>query len=406
MTRVVVHLAGTPHEYVIDPETLRDVPTRPAELAGWLDLALDAPIPTDVIAERRYRTDVGVAARMLRDLELAEQQLYVAAELARRESRTSALRARIRLANVWHWQGRFAAAADEFDACVAAAGTPAERAFAHQHAGKCAYDMNEFDRAMGHFHAALRLRAEGAAPFDLTESSRIALDAADACRVALAVENEIGRLLPDVTRRIKAVLLSENLLTDRPRRLGPLVELRGLLLAAPVPIDLVTGMFAQDICPDIDDLVMTGWLDRFGHTITPSQRCVALLETVRSATSIALRELWGEPAAALARVGAVVCGAIGTSRGQIFDALATRDPCGSTALQLFDRCDALRHHRFDAYTAALRSVGLTPRSARTVPADDPVHHDVAAATNRAAARPYRPLSTVDRDGLVAELRRL
>jgi hypothetical protein len=41
-----------------------------------------------------------------------------------------------------------------------------------------------------------------------------------------------------------------------------------------------------------------------------------------------------------------------------------------------------------------------------VPADDPVRRQVAAATTRVAARPYRLLSTVDRAELVGLLRRL
>lgn len=406
--RATVWLPGTPREYVVDPETLREVPTRPAALAAWLEVARDAPIPTDPVAERRHRTDIGVAARMAGELDLAEQQLFVAAELARRESRTAALRARLRLAHVWQWQRRFPSATEAFDTCVTAAATPIDRALAHQYAGRGAYDMNDFEGAMGHFHAALRLRVDSGADRELTESCRLALDAADACRVGVEVATELARLMSDAHRRIRDVLLTGDLLLDRPPRLGPLVELRGPLLAGPVSRHVVTGLFdyRPGVEQDIADLVTAGWLVRSRAAVAPTARCSALLETVMTAAGTALRDAWGRPEAALARVDAVVRSATGTSAGPVFDALASVDPQGSSAVRLFERCDALRHHRADAHAAAWRAVGLSPTAWTDVPADDPVHQHVASVTNRVASRPYRPLSAVDRTELVAALRRL
>lgn len=408
MTAAVAYLLGTPREHVVDPETLRDVPTRPADLAGWLTERQDEPIPLDPAAERRYRTDIGVAARMAGQLDLAEQQLFVAAELAARESPATALRARIRLAQVWQWQGRLAAAGAEFDDCVAAAATPADRALAHQHAGRCAYDGNDFDRAAGHFHAALRLRMASGAEHSLIESCRIALDAADTSRTALATAAELDRLVPEAHQRIRHMLRNSRLLPERPLHFGVLVELRALLLAGPVSNDVVAGLFRYEprIDDDITELADEGWLTRDDDTIAATPRCVGLLEWLMAAASIALRAAWGRPIAEVAMVDKLVRGAVGTSAGPVFDALATVDPQGGPAVRLFERCNALRHHRADAHAAAWASVGLTATSVTAVPIDDPVRRDVERATNRVASRPYRSLSTVERAELVRLLRGL
>ncbi|HEY0805728.1 MAG TPA: hypothetical protein VGD84_11705, partial [Pseudonocardiaceae bacterium] len=146
--------AGTAREHVIDPESLREVPTHPAALVAWIADADRAQPPADPVAERRFRTELGVAARIAGELALAERQLSRAVELAATESPAVLLRARLRLAHVRQWQGRYAEAGAEFIRCVTAAATPADRAFAHQHAGTCAYDAGDFDRAAAHFQAA------------------------------------------------------------------------------------------------------------------------------------------------------------------------------------------------------------------------------------------------------------
>ncbi len=408
MSRAVAYLVGTAREHVIDPETLRELPTRPGELATWLTTARTVGVPTDLVAQRRHRTEIGVAARMAGQLELAEQELTVAARLAALESPAIALRARIRLAHVWQWQGRYAEASAELDACCADAATPVDRAFAHQHAGKCAYDSGDPDRAAAHFQAALRLRAAAGAEPSAVRSSRLALDAADACRTAIAAAAELDRLVPAAHRKIRDLLFDGDRLPQRPPHFGALVELRGLLLAGPVPLSVVAGLFRYEprIDDTVGDLVAEGWLVRSAHAIAATPRSLAVLYAFMSAAGTALVELWGWPEDELARVDAVVRRAIGTSTGPVFDSLATVDTDGAPALRLFERCTALRHHRADAHATVWRAVGLTATSVATVPLTDPMRRDVETATNRIAARAYRPLSTVERAELLALLRRL
>jgi tetratricopeptide (TPR) repeat protein len=404
----VVYLAGTAREYAIDPETLRDVSTRPAELAAWLAATRAAPMPAGRAGQRRHRTDLGVAARLLGELTLAERELTAAARLAATESPAVALRARIRLANVWHWQGRYAEATTELEACVAAAATPADRAFAHQHAGRCAYDAGDVDRAAAHFQAALRLPLASGAEPALVESARLALDAADACRAGIAVAAELDRLVPAAHRRIADLLSAWGLPVDRPARFGVLVELHTLLLTGPVPLPVVAALFCYE--PGIDGivarLVADGWLVTSAHAIAATPRCRATLHVFLAAAATACERLWGRPDDELARLDEVVRAAVGTSTGPVFDELATVDVPGPPAVRLFERCIALRHHRADGHASAWRSAGIEPAAVAGLPADDPVRQQVATATNRVAARPYRPLSTVDRAELVGLLRRL
>lgn len=408
MTGPVAYLAGTAREHVIDPETLHDVPTRPAELAAWVAAARDVPLPSDLAARRRHHTDVGVAARLAGDLTLAERELTVAAKLAAGESPTAALRARIRLAHVWQWQGRYAEATEELANCVADAATPADRAFAHQHAGKCAYDTGDVDRAAAHFQAALRLRLASGAERELVESSRVALDSADACRTAIAMAAELDRLVPAGHRGIKAALVAGGWLPERPPHFGVLVELRSLLLAGPVGVDVVAGLFRYQ--PRIDlaigELVAGGWLVRSAGAIAATSRCMTALAALMAAAGRALVDLWGAPEDALDRVAEVVTGALRTSAGPVFDALATVDINAPPAVRLFERCNALRHHRADGHAAAWWAVGLAPTAVANVPPHDPVRRQVETATNRIAARPYRPLTSHERAELVALLRSL
>lgn len=131
-------------KFTIDPKTLREV-VDPYE--AW--------------------TQLGVAARVLGELELAERALTTA--LALRPSTA----ARLRLAHVFHWQGRFDEAHAEFARC-AESGELAD--FVHQHWGKCYFDEGRYAEALEHFRAALALR-EGGDPA-LIESTRVAITAA------------------------------------------------------------------------------------------------------------------------------------------------------------------------------------------------------------------------------------
>ncbi|HEX8865906.1 MAG TPA: tetratricopeptide repeat protein [Lentzea sp.] len=133
-------------KFTIDPETLREVPD---EYEAW--------------------TQIGVAARMLGELDLAERALTAALGLRPSTS------ARLRLAHVFQWQGRFAEAHALFAACLATGEIPD---FVHQHWGKCYFDEGRYAEAREHFQRALELR-EGGDPA-LVESTRVALTAAAA----------------------------------------------------------------------------------------------------------------------------------------------------------------------------------------------------------------------------------
>ena len=76
-------------KFTIDPETLREVPD---SYEAW--------------------TQLGVAARMLGELDLAERALTKALELR------PSTAARLRLAHVFQWQGRFAEAQIHVDALL------------------------------------------------------------------------------------------------------------------------------------------------------------------------------------------------------------------------------------------------------------------------------------------------
>lgn len=394
--------AGTEREHTIDPETLHEVPTRSNDLVMWVGRNRRAPAPADPDAELRHRTELGEAARLVGALSLAERELARAAELAAGVSETAALRAGLRLAHVYQWQGHFAVADAEFQRYVTEATTPADRALAHQHAGQCAYDTGDVDRAATHFAAAPRLREDDEP--DLVESSLVALDAADACRTAVAVGTELHRLVPAGHAVIAAALRDGNTLPERPAELGPLVGLRTLLLAGPVPKPVVAGLFRYtgDIRDTLDDLIAAGWLTDTGDALAATPRCRTLLTALLAAMDSALGRAWDDPAL-VATLETVVRGAIGTSDGPVFDALAAATPRAGRSLRLFELCDALRHHRADAHAAAWRAAGLTAESVRELSPADLLRREVETATNRIASRPYRPLSTQERAELVTQL---
>jgi hypothetical protein len=248
--------------------------------------------------------------------------------------------------------------------------------------------------------------ASGAEP-GLTESSRVALDAADACRTAVVVAAELDRLVPGGHRLIRDEL-RRTPPHRKPPNFGVLVEMRCLLLAGPVSLHVVAGLFryAADIGDAIEDLITEGWLKRSANAVAATPITMELLDAMRNAAGRALEPAWGLPLDLLARMNGIVLGAIGSSAGPVFDALATVEPPAGPAVRLFERCNALRHHRADAHAAAWQTVGLTATSVQEVSPTDPVRADVETATNRVASRAFRPLSTVERAGLHEQLRRL
>jgi tetratricopeptide (TPR) repeat protein len=151
----------------------------PHELIAWLDAELSAPEPAAPLDRRRHRSAIGVAARMVGRLDVAERCLARACTLAELHGTDRDLvPARVRHAHVLQWQGRLALATAVFAQClagIAAAGDAGH--LVYQHAGKCAYEAHDFSRAAELFSLALRMR-RAVGDVELIESSELALRAA------------------------------------------------------------------------------------------------------------------------------------------------------------------------------------------------------------------------------------
>jgi Tfp pilus assembly protein PilF len=355
----------SPAPYRIDPETLRDDALNPGELAAWLDAALLAAVPAEPDAERRHRTDIGVVARALRRLDVAEPQLAAALELALRHgSPAQAVLARVRYAHVLQWQGRFDEATAEFQRCLASAPEAGDRAhFIYQHAGKCAYDLGDWTAAVTHFREALRLRCSGEALDDpeLIESTRLALDAADACATASAVATQLHRLVPGGHAALRPD--AAPLVAPAQPHAGVLIDIRNLLLAGPAPLPAVRAIhrYHPGLDDALGDLAARGWLTLGPDTVSTTDRCRALLASLMELMDRVFTRLWGEPAALLSTLDELVAAGRGTSEGDAFDALAEagHPDDGTVAGRLFSALCAMRYHRADAHAAAWSSEGLT-----------------------------------------------
>jgi hypothetical protein len=197
-------------------------------------------------------------------------------------------------------------------------------------------------------------------------------------------------------------------LPRRPPHFGVLVEMRGPLAEGPVSTRVVAGLFryVEYIDDAIEDLVVDGWLKRSASAVTATPDAMDLLDTLRDAAGRALDPVWGSPLDLLATLESVTHRALGSSAGLVFDTLALVNPPAGVAVRLFERCNALRHHRADAHASAWQAVGLTATSVAEVSPTDPVRQEVETATNRIASRAFRPLSTVERAELLERLRNL
>ncbi|MEU4739520.1 hypothetical protein AB0G02_03515 [Actinosynnema sp. NPDC023658] len=344
----------------VDPETLREVPDDPEGLAAWLDRQRPA--------SHREWAEVGEVARVLNRLEEAEHAF-------RRADDSPATR--LRLARVHQRQGRFAEA-DAVFAELVAGGGPLLR-LAHQHAGESRYDQGDWRAAEQHFRTALDLCEDDAQ----RASNVLALDAANACAMAAEVAVELHRLIPPVHR-----LSARYLRGERPPHVPVLGDLASVLAHGPMPLGAVEDVHRYH--PMLGAaLADRDWLVVEDGQVTATGRCRAFLEVVNEAHTRAAGELWPSPPPI--RVPAV---------DHPISAARTGD---TPQARLFDRLRALRHHRADAHAAAWAEEGLTVRE---MPADDPVRRRIEAATDRAAARPHRPLSADDRAELLTNLRRL
>lgn len=161
----------------LDPETLREEATDPAELRVVRD-GLTAKLGTalDNRSRARLLSLRSVASRILGDLDdaLADGRLAVTYAEATGELRRTAL-ARARLAQVLRWRGEHA----EADRLFAEANSPELpdrlRAALHEHAGRSCLDQGRLIEACHHFERALDLR-QGADP-ELVARTGVALDA-------------------------------------------------------------------------------------------------------------------------------------------------------------------------------------------------------------------------------------
>ncbi|NUT54173.1 MAG: hypothetical protein HOV94_43815 [Saccharothrix sp.] len=246
---------------------------------------------------------------------------------------------------------------------------------AHQRAGESWFDRGEWRAAERDFGIAVAL---GGGP----ESER-ALDAANACATAAEVAVELHRLIPPVHR-----LSARYLHGERPPHVPILGDLASVLAHGPMPLSAVADVHRYNpLLPGA--LADPDWLVVDDGLVTATERCRAFLVMVNEAHTRASAELW--PAPPEMAVPAV---------DHPMSVARTGD---TPQARLFDRLRALRHHRADAHAAAWAQEGLTVRE---MPADDPVRRRIEAATDRGAARPYRPLSADDRAELLVKLRGL
>lgn len=166
----VAYIFDNPPGYHFDDD-LRDVPDQPDDLRRalpWLAEAAADPTRADRDRARLYGM-LGVYARMLHEYATAHAALAQALRLAEQlaDSRLQLVN-RIRLAHVYQWQGAFEQSNALFAAaladCTADPALAAYLDFAHQHAGKNAFDQGRYAEAAQHFERALALRLQRGDP--------------------------------------------------------------------------------------------------------------------------------------------------------------------------------------------------------------------------------------------------
>ncbi|MBP2475287.1 tetratricopeptide (TPR) repeat protein [Crossiella equi] len=391
--------------YRIDPETLWEHSDDPAALTAWLTTAAAQPVPGNPAVARQHHTMIGVAARILRRLDLAEHHLSTALRLAEEHGpAASEVLARSRLAHVLQWQGRHAEAIAEFDRCLVDGSRTPELGthfhFIFQHAGQCYYDAGEWAAARHCFATALRLRGGAQEPGD---PQLWAWEATDSVLTARAVERQLNRLLTAVyqaaAERGGAEVTTAHGLPEGGELL---LELRTLLLSGPVLLPVVRAIHRQvpDLDLALDHLAEEGWLARQGRAVLATARCRAMLAEVVEVVDRTAGELWPAPGKALTGVDLAVGGAVGTSDGAAFDAWVGARYARTESARLVDGLCALRYHRADVSAAAWEAEGLAPCQGR---GEDPAWRRAEVRADRMAARPYRLLARDQRAALVEAL---
>ena len=165
-------------------DTLRPIPNNPTEMALAIQYLLEAAAnPRGSTVDRvRQLGRAGIYRATLGELDSAEALLNEALELAGAlDNARQHVVLRLRLGQVYQWQGRYPEAdrlfADEIARCRADARVADYLDFALQHAGKCQFDQGRYEAAIACFREALALREQKGMEESI-ESTRYALDVA------------------------------------------------------------------------------------------------------------------------------------------------------------------------------------------------------------------------------------
>lgn len=246
-------------------------------------------------------------------------------------------------------------------------------------AGKSCYDQGDWRAAEKHFQTALDLQGDP----ELRAASELALDAANACATAAEAAAELHRLIPPVHRHGVRYLHGE-----RPPHAPVLADLASVLAHGPMPLRAVQDVHRYH--PHLQAaLADQDWLVVEHDQVTATPRCRAFLQMINEAHTRAAADLWPDPP--------------DVDVPPVDHPMSAAHTGDTPQARLFDRLRALRQHRGDAHAAAWAAEGL---QAHDVHEDDPVRRRIEAATDREAARPYRPLTRDDRAELLMKLRNL
>ncbi|MES2803635.1 MAG: L,D-transpeptidase [Bdellovibrionota bacterium] len=165
-------------------KNLREIPDSPEE---WELFILDLNMKLEDVNNQEERLPLleylGMASRIVLQLDKAESHLLEALSLSReKSSNTSLIQNLIRLAHVYQWKKDFQQAQLLLDQAKQIMNAASVRegmiASYHQHLGKLYFDQGYYGRSRNEFGTALGIRLKISAPFDQVESSRVSLQTA------------------------------------------------------------------------------------------------------------------------------------------------------------------------------------------------------------------------------------
>ena len=138
-------------------------------------------IDLPVEKQRNLFTNLGVAYRILKQLEKAEEFLTRALDLCS-DNEEIIFAAKIRLAHCFQWQKRFELSNSMFNELQTELFHKIKNlkliSFFWQHKGKNEFDQGHFSEALSCFEKSLQIRIEQAFSHDLIESAQIAVSEA------------------------------------------------------------------------------------------------------------------------------------------------------------------------------------------------------------------------------------